>query len=126
MHISSVLSELQEVILDPDRHQLLLPLSSAVFIGLPTRHTEHLSTMPEAKFVILYLKCEPQARQHPCIDFSLTPPHLEVLPHRAKDGAGYGIHRRGSHRELLGPRQSQDAGGCQYSTGRSSCSSTLT
>lgn len=53
--------------------------------------------------------------------FSLTPRHLEVFPHGAQDRAGHGIYRRGSDWELPGPRPSQDAGGRQYSTGRSSC-----
>lgn len=57
--------------------------------------------------------------------YSLTPQHLEILPHRAQDRASYGIYRRGSDRELPGSGSSQDAGGCQYSTGRSSSLSTL-
>lgn len=52
--------------------------------------------------------------------------HLEVLPHGAEDRAGHRIYRRGSNRELPGPRPSQDAGGRQHSTGRSSHTSTLT
>lgn len=63
-------------------------------------------------------ECAPQAKQQPCIDFSLTPLHLEVLPHGEKDRAGHRIHRRGSDRELPGSRPSQDARGRQYSTGK--------
>lgn len=57
--------------------------------------------------------------------FSLTLSHLEVLPHRAQDGAGHWVYRRGSNWELPGPRPSQDAGGGQHPTGGSSSSAAL-
>lgn len=52
--------------------------------------------------------------------FLLTALHLEVLPHRAEDRAGHGIHRRGPDWKLPGPRAGKDAGGCQHPSGKNS------
>lgn len=96
------------------------PLWPLLFaLEMRPHYTEYFFSMAWGKkSVILYLKFDLQQKQWPCIDFSLTRLHLEVLPHRAQDGAGHRIHWWGSDWEFPGSGPGQDAGGGQHSTGK--------